>query len=142
MRIVDQLALTLLPNLERFASEMSDEFPGIRTRAFVQETSANAAWQRFEVYVESNFSERSRRQADDIALEITLDLEQDPPRFRNADVCWGHPSGEIEAMLAIDGLPYSAESLATVRDGLPTLFEAMRNALARGHPVGPNLFPQ
>lgn len=141
MRVADELAGALLPGLELFASEISAEFPEIRTSAFVHDTSANAVWPRFDLYVESNFSERPREQADEIALEITLDLRQDPPRFHNADVCWGHPSGEVEAMLAIDGLPYSPESLATLRDGLPTLFEAMRNALTRGHPLGPNLFP-
>jgi hypothetical protein len=100
-----------------------------------------AAWQRFELFLDCMIGERPRGEPDDITLGITLDLSSAAPRFHSADVCWGHPSGQIVGEIAVRGIPYTDESLAVVEAGLPALFAALREAILRGSPTQANLFP-
>ena len=141
MTPAEELTERVLPKLKEFATTLSDELSGVSARAYTVETSEKAAWRRFELFVDCSLPERPREEPDNVALEITLDLRFDPPRFHSADVCWGHPSGQIVAELPVQGLPYSADSLTSVDAGLPRLFEALRSAVLMGHPTQPNLFP-
>ena len=52
----------------------------------------------------------------------------------NGAVCWGHPSGHIEAEFSSEALAVSDEVLADLYSQLPRLFESLGEAIAKGKP--------
>jgi hypothetical protein len=72
--------------------------------------------------------------SDSVALCIDLAYLTSQPLLTNADVCWGHPSGVVEAKLISAPLDLSDTVLETVKAGIPTLEGALKTAMARRGP--------
>jgi hypothetical protein len=72
-------------------------------------------------------------EADNVALSISLSKLTSTPKL-NADVCWGHPSGYLEAEFTSSDLDFNDETLEKLYADLPRLSESLIEAVRRRKP--------
>src|SRR5712691_4669160 len=96
--IVQELEKRLLADLQKLAAEISSQFPGVRATVWSSPIGTRTDFHSFDIGIDCLLSAVELEQADGLALSVQVrDLASLPSI--NADVCWGHPSGKIEAEL-------------------------------------------
>ncbi len=124
-----------LPVLEATAEDIRRAFPQVRTSTWSSPTGTLTDYQGHDLGIDCKLPDRPNDKVDNVALFIGVRQLTTTPALSEALVCWGHPSGTIEADLLVEGLPFSEETLLHIEAGLPKLFEALRRALERGKPI-------
>ncbi|MBR0933807.1 hypothetical protein [Bradyrhizobium jicamae] len=69
---------------------------------------------------------------DNVALLVSLKHLHKAPSLVDADVCWGHPSGYIEASFLPACVEFSRDHLEDLVKRLPELFTILKQAIRRG----------
>lgn len=141
--IVEKLAKKLLPEFRKIADQINQTIPNVSAEVESHEAAALTEYHNYSFGISCVFlggvSYEADEVADNVALEVSVFHLTTTPRI-NADVCWGHPSGHIEAEIfsnwtSSDGLPeVSDEVLEDLYRNLPRLYEALFKALNRRKP--------
>lgn len=132
--LVEKLEKRLLPEFEEVAEKIRQEIPNVSSK--VESHSFG-----FDEYLGHSFGIGCLLtpiwyEPDNVALTISLSNLAAIPKI-HADVCWGHPSGSLEAEFPINsGLSIEAsdENLVKLYQNLPRLYEALFEALRRRKP--------
>jgi len=132
--VVEELERRFLPALHRMAQEISEKFPGVKASAWSQAVGSLTDYQGHDIGVECLLPSAGPDQPDNIALSISVKHLNTVPYFDAAYVCWGHPSGYVEAELFREPIEVSDKALAEIDAGLQTLYDAFQVAVARGYP--------
>jgi hypothetical protein len=132
--IRESFEAAFLPQLTTAAGQLSREFPAVRIRAGATPAGTNTTLKGHTVFIDCILRDVDAAAADNVALEIGIEHMDTEPRVSSADVCWGHPSGAIEAELAVKGRAYGPDVVTEIDSQLSTLISALRVALTRGTP--------
>ncbi|HWA28608.1 MAG TPA: hypothetical protein VG734_23365 [Lacunisphaera sp.] len=125
----ERLRLTLASSVRDIAAVTPGIKVGIFSSTWGRATGANG----YIVYLSCGWPETDRKEVDEVALEISFSHVDSAPTF-SADVCWGHPSGYVEAEFSAVHTPLSAQAIERLFSDLPRLVSALQAAVERGHP--------
>lgn len=134
--LVEKLEKRLLPEFEKVAAEIRQKIQNVTVR--VESNSLGSEERLAHGYcIDCLFTTDLDCKADNIALCVELSCLVSVPRI-GADICWGSPSGYIEADF-IENSPHSIEIsdkvLEDLDKNLPRLYEALFEALRRRKPA-------
>jgi hypothetical protein len=87
----------------------------------------------FSMYISCLLDKSEFEGSDNVALGI-LAYDWDNKFTINADICWGHPSGKLEAEVFAEPAPVNKKSLATIKDKLPDLVSKLRDVIRDNPP--------
>ena len=132
---VSELKTRLLPILRHAAVNLKQDFPGVTARVNSYPIGTKTSFKGMVIALECLLPDVDA-ETDLVSLEIVVKHLDAAPVLHAADVCWGHPSGVVEASLALEGRPLDTDSMDVLQSGIPTLVEALRTALRRGAPEG------
>jgi hypothetical protein len=134
--LVAQLEEKLLPEFRKIADRINQTIPSVTARA----SSYSVGYDEYLSHsIGISCLLQNVDEPDNIALGVNIFRLNTTPKI-NADVCWGHPSGHIEAetftdWTKSDDLPdVSEEVLENLYKNLPRLYEALFKALKRRKP--------
>ncbi len=133
--IVQELERRFLPSLHKMAEEISREFPSVKVNVWSHSIGSRTNYQGHNIGIECLFSNANLDQVDNVALSIDVKHLTTVPEIVSADVCWGHPSGYIEAELLQVPVAFDEDVLGKLEDGLQELYSALRTAIERGQPL-------
>jgi hypothetical protein len=129
--IVADLERELLPPFKELAESVPAQFPGVK--ADVKSQSYDSPADFHHIYISCLLPDVPHYRPDLVELIVGLyDLSSSPKI--NADVCWGHPSGYVEAEFSFDPVEASAKVLNELYADLPRLYESFIEAVKRGRP--------
>jgi hypothetical protein len=131
--IVERLETRIRPLLEEGVRELRTGFPGISFLCASYPVGTKTTFQGHGFSLECLLPAVGEA-PDTIALEIIVRGLTTEPRYDAVDVCWGSPSGAIEASLGLDEAAVDDTSLTMLERGIPQLLTALRRALERGTP--------
>jgi hypothetical protein len=124
----------LMQSFRRIAEEIGQAFPQVVTNVWSSPVGSATSLQGHNMGVECLIQDAPLDVADNVALSIDLAYLTSQPQLTGADVCWGHPSGCLEAELTSGPLDLTEAVVEQVKAGLPTLEAALKAAVARGTP--------
>lgn len=126
-----------MPQLERAAFMLNQSLSQAKASAFSGPIGSATAHQGYHFGIECLFPSAAVSQADNVALIVSACHLDREPRL-SADVCWGHPSGQVEVSLSeapSEQWPFaSAVRVDEVISALPRLLDAFSLAAKRGPP--------
>lgn len=139
--LVKKLEEKLLPEFQKIVYEINETIPNVIANVQSFETGSATDYQGYDFYISCIFTDNLlAEESDNIALGVELCNLTTTPRI-NADVCWGHPSGYVEANFpdywigsSNDWLIVTDEVLEDLYKDLPRLYEALFEALERRKP--------
>lgn len=134
MDIVPELEKLLLPGFKKVAAEITEQFPDVKATVWSGSLGSATDSPGHHLGIDCLLTQADRAQADNLALYVGVYGLRTTPALE-AEVCWGHPSGHIEAELFPDPVEITPETLEELEAGLPRLYEALKAAVSRGHPV-------
>jgi hypothetical protein len=133
MNIIEEIEERLLPGLRKVAQQITEQFPRVKATVWSSPVGSETEFQGYDIGIDCLLTDAKLDQSDNIALVIGIRHLSTTPLI-DADVCWGHPSGWVEAELFPDPLEVTPEILQEVETRLPVLYEGLRRAVIRGHP--------
>ena len=138
MSTLTQLEDRFLPVFRKMASEISAEFPRVHTNVWSYPVGALTDYQGHGLGVECSIPTNPVDPADQVQLEnvalmINLKHLSTQPEIDSVMVSWG--SGQVEAKLVSDSGEINENVLVEIENELPKLYEVLKSAVARGHPV-------
>lgn len=129
----------LLPEFRKISDEINQTIPNV----WVQVESHSVGSDEYlghSIAISCLLTKDCLTEADNVALCVSISHLVSTPKI-NAYVCWGHPSGYIEAEFPdyVEGSSYnslivSEEVLEDLYKDLPRLYEALFKALDRRKP--------
>lgn len=131
---VTRFEAELMPTFRRLAEEISRTYPHVVTEVWSSPVGSTASLQGHIMGVECLVKDAPLDVSDNVALSINLAHLSSRPQLSSADVCWGHPSGYVEADLISEPLDLSEAVVERVKAELPTLEAALKAAVARRIP--------
>jgi hypothetical protein len=138
MITLKQLEDRFLPIFRKMATEIATEFPRVHTNVWSYPVGALTDYQGHALGVECSIPTNVSDPADQVQMEfvalmINLKHLATQPEIDAVMVSWG--SGQVEAKLSMRAGEIDEERQAEVENGLPKLFEGLKAAVRRGHPV-------
>ncbi len=125
-----------LEYLEQEANNLNVEFENVSCRAYshfpLNEDPAGIGY--FTMFLDCILNGAADYHADNVALGIAA-YDNDGRLTVNADVSWGEPSFKMEDSIFEDPVEVTEETLAVVRERMPTLVANLREAI-RENPHG------
>src|SRR5436190_10728002 len=94
--LVEKLEKKLIPPFEALVDRVAREFPTVHARAYSHSVGSATEYQGHSMGVDCLLKDASGNDSDNVTLTVSLAFLTTQPRV-NADVCWGHPTGVIEA---------------------------------------------
>lgn len=134
-----RLATEFMPRLEAMESRLKSALPQATVSVFSGSVGGATSFNGAQLGIECLLRGVSVGQSDNVAFTITLCHLDREPRLA-ADVCWGHPSGHVEASLSgqegtSDHWPLASQvRIAELVEEAPRLLQAFERAVQRGHP--------
>jgi hypothetical protein len=133
--VVQDLETRFLTRLEGYAEPLRSDFPNIKVEVWSWSVGSLTDFQGHNLGIDCTMPDVPLNRPNNIALIIEVMHLTTEPRLCDAIVCWGHPSGAVEAALIRDGaLPYNESTISIVEERLDELVAALREALRRGIP--------
>lgn len=139
--LIEKLEKKNLPEFEEIAAKIRDEIPNIMVNVCSTSLGSLTEYQGWGFCIDCMLTDASYDEIDNVALSVTLFHLTTMPKI-DADVCWGHPSGYVEAEFPdyIEGssnnsLIVSDEVLEDLYKDLPRLYKALFEALKRRKPA-------
>jgi hypothetical protein len=135
--LVEKLEKELIPAFEALADRVVREFPTVNARAYSHSVGSATDYHGHSMGVDCLVEDASDDESDNVCLTVSLAFLTTQPRV-NADVCWGHPNGDIEASFfsdwesAFDWPEASVEILDRLCADIPRLSDALLKAVKRG----------
>jgi hypothetical protein len=134
-----RLAGELMPRLKEMETRLKSVLPGATVAVFSGSVGAATSFNGAQFGLECLLPEVADDQPDNVAFIVTLCHLDREPRLA-ADVCWGHPTGHVEASLSgqegsSDRWPFATEArIEELLKEAPHLLRALEQAAQRGHP--------
>jgi len=132
--IVESLEATLIPTFEKLAERLN-EVTGVRATVFSLSVGHLTDYQGHTMGVSCLLWE-PKEEEDTVALSVDLAYLTTSPRV-SAIVCWGHPSGKIEAEWrenSARSIELSDEALEELVESIPRLCDSLIEAVRSGAP--------
>lgn len=122
--------------LEGEAVKINARFDYVTCRAYAKASSRGPGegMHYLGMYMDCLLTDAAAKKADNVALVIQIS-DLDGKWNINADICWGHPSGKIDAELFAEPVEVTDESLSIVKEKLPELVSKLHE-LIRDNPKG------
>src|SRR5262245_9498714 len=86
----------ILALFRRKADELSMKYPNVKARAYSSPVGSATQYQGHGIAIDCLLTNAPIDQSDNVSLSVSLCHLTTQPKI-NADVCWGHPSGTVEA---------------------------------------------
>lgn len=135
--LVTKLEEKLLPEFKKIADRINQTIPNVKASAYGSSVGSLTDFQGYSFFIDciltADILYDADEVADNVALSIGLRHLNTIPKI-DADVCWGHPSGRIEAEFSDNLLEVSDEVLRDLYKFLPKLYAALFKALKRRKP--------
>ena len=137
---VSKIESEILALFRRTADELSMKYPNVKVRAYSSPSGSATQYQGHDIVIDCLLTNAPIAQSDNLALSVSLCHLTTQPKI-NADVCWGHPSGAIEASfyegwVKNDDWPLATkETIDKLIQDLPRLIAALEQAIKRGQPL-------
>ena len=128
-----------MPQLKAAQLRLKAALPNATISVFSESVGAATSFNGAHLGIECLLPQVADDQPDNVAFTITLCHLDRQPRLA-ADVCWGHPSGHVEASLSgqdgsSDRWPVAHnERIDELVEKAPQLLHAFEQAAQRGHP--------
>ena len=136
---VTKIESDILALFRRTADELSMKYPNVKARAYSSPTGSAPQYQGHDIGIDCLLTNAPITQSDNVALSVSLCHLTTQPKI-NAEVCWGHPSGVVEASFyegwgKSDDWPLATnETIDKLIQDLPRLIAALEQAVKRGRP--------
>ena len=135
--LVEKLEKELIPEFRALADFIAHEFPTVHATAFSHSVGSATEYHGHGMGVDCILENPSDEDSDNVALTVSLAFLTTQPRI-NADVCWGHPSGHLEANLFSLSESHWPEASEEILDRLSAdisrLSDVLVEAVRRGRP--------
>ena len=131
--VVENLEHKLLTPFNELAERLRAEFPNVWTKVYSQSVGSLTEYQGHQIVIDCLLKDAPDDRPDNVALGVDLRHLTTVPKI-DADVCWGHPSGHVEAEFSFDPIEVSDQVLTDLYSDLPRLYEALIAAVRRGKP--------
>ena len=131
--VVETLEAKLFVPFENLAKRLRNQFPNVSAHAYSR-PSGSPEYDGQIICVDCVITD-ALSEADNIALVIDLMHLNTQPKII-ACVCWGHPSGYVEAEVSSDWLEVSDDVLENLYAELPRLSESLVQAVRKRKPNG------
>jgi hypothetical protein len=131
--LVQELESRFLPGFRKIAREISELFPRVKTTVWSSPVGSRTDYQGHDLGIDCLLTDAQPDQTDNLALVIGVAHVSSVPSME-ASVCWGAPSGRVEAELFPDITEVTPETVQELEERLPFLYEALKRAVERGHP--------
>ncbi len=128
--VIETLEERFLGQFREYAAQLEVDFIQVRARAHSLSVGSSTPFQGHVICLECFFPEASRQEADTVAICIGVKHLTTEPMLCDSSVVWGDPRG-IELELLEDPVPFTSEAIQAIEEAAPTLFEALRMAVAR-----------
>ena len=129
--IVTDLERELLRPFKELAKSVLAQYPDAKADGKSQSFGPLSDYHH--IYISCLLPDVPHYRPDLVELIVAIyDLNSSPKI--NADVCWGHPSGYVEAEFSFDPVDASDKVLNELYADLPRLYEAFIEAVKRGRP--------
>lgn len=138
MSILTDIENRFLPGFRKMAAEISAEFPKVHTNVSSYPIGALTDYQGHGLGVECAIPTNVTDPADQVQMEfvalmINLKHLSTEPKIDTVIVSWG--SGQIEGKLTPESVAINEDNLVEIEKCLPELYQVLKTAVARGHPV-------
>ncbi len=137
--LVAKLEGKLLPEFKKIADEINQTIPNVLAKAEFHSVGSEEHLGHL-IAISCLLTKNYFTEMDDVALCVNVSYLASTPKI-DAYVCWGHPSGYIEAAFPDyvkgslnNSLIVSDEVLEDLYKNLPRLYEALFEALKRRKP--------
>jgi hypothetical protein len=131
--LVSELEHELLPRFTDWANRLRAECPNVRANVFSHSVGSLTEYQGHGLGIDCLLTDTPDERPDNVALVVDVQHLTTVPLI-DADVCWGHPSGHVEAEFSFDPQDASSEVLKNLYADLPRLYDALVAAAKRGKP--------
>jgi len=131
--VVETLEAKLLVPFENLAKRLRNQFPNVSANAYSR-PSGSPEYNGQIICVDCVVGD-ALSESDNVALVIDLMHLNTQPKII-AYVCWGHPSGYVEAELSPEWLEVSDDVLKNLYADLSRLSESLVEAVRRRKPRG------
>lgn len=132
---IAELEALLMPQLEDIAARIRQRFAYVKANAHSYSVGSRTDYQGHSFCVDCFVIDTRAEDPDSIALGVDTSYLSTAPCI-NATVCWGHPSGQMEAAVFQESQPLTPETVGQVLTELPRLYEVLLVALAERSPSG------
>jgi len=129
--VVEILEGELIALFEDLANRVKDQFPNVSARVYSHPVGQATDYQGHSIGVDCLLHDAP--EPDNITLQVCLVHLTTEPKI-SADVCWGHPSGRVEAEFLSEPVDVSDEVVKNLYSDLPRLSENLVEAVQRGRP--------
>lgn len=121
---------------EQEAGKINTDFNYVSCRAYANFPSNDYPSGRgyFSMFMDCLLESADLDQTDNFALGIKVYDKNDNLTI-NADICWGHPSAELEAEIFDEPVEVTEKTLAFIKEKLPDLVSKLREVI-RDNPNG------
>jgi hypothetical protein len=133
MNTVEALEQELLGPLGEFAQRLTSQFPDVKANVYSGSVGSLTQYQGYHIGVDCLLNKAPDNQPDNVALCIDVAHAYTDPKI-DANVCWGHPSGHVEAEFTNEPLAVSTLVLKDLYADIPRLQHSLIEALERGKP--------
>src|SRR4051812_23522857 len=117
--IVEMLESRLLPEFEELANELN-KLPDVQAKPFSYRAGSLTEFLAHVIGVDCLLS-KPETEADNVALSVGVEYLTMCPRI-SAHVCWGHPSGHIDAEWGWSNREFSTELNIVTNEVLDDLY--------------------
>ena len=129
--VVETLERKFLDSFHDLAKQLADQFPYVSARVFSHSAGAATEYKGHSMGVSCLLFDTP--EPDNVALEVCLAYSTTKPKI-SAYVCWGHPSGCIEAEFMSRSIDVSEIVLENLYVDFPRLSDSLLEAVRRSKP--------
>jgi hypothetical protein len=129
--VVETLEAKLLIPFENLAKRLSNQFPNVSAQVYSHSVGSATEYQGHSIGVSCLLADSP--EPNNVVLEVCLAYLTTRPKIY-ADVCWGHPSGHIEAEFPSESVIVIDKVLEDLYAELPRLSESLVEAVRRRKP--------
>jgi hypothetical protein len=131
--VVAELEEKLLRTFYDWASRLSAECQSVKADVYSHSVGSLTEYQGHSIGIDCLLIGTPDDRPDNVALSVELQRLTTSPLI-DADVCWGHPSGHVEAEFSFNPQEVSETVLRDLYADLPRLYDALLSAAKRGKP--------
>ena len=131
--LVATLEEQLIASFRELAKSICSQFSNVSAEVHSHSVGALTENQGHLIGIDCLLLDAPDDQPDNVALSVDLQHLTTIPKV-DADVCWGHPSGYIEAEFSSESLEVSDEVLRDLYSQLPRLCKSLIEAIGRRKP--------
>lgn len=128
-----ELRARITPRLEQLRARIARDFPGVVVTLDAHTVGRRDAPGGFVLGLSCRLPNVDPRHPDEVALVIQVSASEPGPMLE-AEICWGDPSGQVEASLLPVPMACAVDATGDLAADLPRLETALIAALQRGHP--------